>query len=203
MTSTLLPSTTVVPFTLEANGSTCAMWFAQIGAPKLTRTIEHEQRQRGHRDVVAHEPPPGEEPGILPRHLPGGLAGGERDARRLRLEGELRHAVAASLATSPTTWASSMYHCGLNTNPLTRLDTKLSCFGLNIATHGAWSATSLSACAHIVLAVLTSSDAVAPALSMLAWISLLQNCAMFGLEFEFLWIEPHPSRTCRKSDGAG
>ena len=74
---------------------------------------------------------------------------------------------------------------------------------MNIATHGAWSAMSLSACAHIVLAVLTSSDAVAPALSMLAWISLLQNCAMFGLEFEFLWIEPHPSRTCRKSDGAG
>src|SRR4029079_8965573 len=39
ITSTFLPSTTVVPFTLEENGSTCAMWFAQIGAPKLTTTI--------------------------------------------------------------------------------------------------------------------------------------------------------------------
>ena len=70
--------------------------------PEADQDDRHEQRQRGHRDAVAREPPPGEEPGILPRHLPGGLAGGERDARRLRLEGELRHAVAASLATSPT-----------------------------------------------------------------------------------------------------
>ena len=41
------------------------------------------------------------------------------------------------------------------------------------------------------------------ALSIFAWIPLLQNSAMLGLELLFGWNEPQPRRMFRKSDAAG
>jgi hypothetical protein len=35
------------------------------------------------------------------------------------------------------------------------------------------------------------------------WMAGSQNSAMFGLASLFGWIEPQPSRTFRKSEGAG
>jgi hypothetical protein len=61
----------------------------------------------------------------------------------------------------------------------------------------------LSTWAQILFPAAGSVMPTLPALSILAWMPLLQNCAMFGLEFEPGWIEPHPSRMTRKSDAAG
>src|SRR3954447_14207165 len=49
-------------------------------------------------------------------------------------------------------WSSSMYHCGLNRYPDTRSERTSMYFGLNIATHGAWSVTAWSAWDHSLLA---------------------------------------------------
>ena len=46
-------------------------------------------------------------------------------------------------------------------------------------------------------------DAICSAWSILAWIDLSQNAAMFGLASLFGWMDPQPSSTFRKSDGAG
>src|SRR2546421_461333 len=43
---------------------------------------------------------------------------------------------------------------------------------------------------------------MAPAWSIFAWMGLLQNSAMFGLELLLGWNEPHPSRMSRKSEEA-
>ena len=76
-------------------------------------------------------------------------------------------------------------------------------FGLYIETHGAWSVTSLSTFAQILFPAVGSVIPTLPAWSMSAWIFLSQNSAMFGLELEFGWIEPQPSRMLRKSEAAG
>ncbi len=95
------------------------------------------------------------------------------------------------------------YHCGLNTKPFTRFATKLICFWFIIATHGAWSVTSLSTCAHWLLAAVWSVRPVWPAWSIFDWMAWLQNAAMFGLELLFGWNEPQPRRMSRKSEAAG
>src|SRR5205823_12198658 len=96
-----------------------------------------------------------------------------------------------------------MYHCGFHWYPCTRDDRKSICFGLNMSTHGAWSVTAWSTCAQSAFAPEGFVTPICSAWSILAWIDLLQNSAMFGLASLPGWIDPHPSRTFRKSDGVG
>src|SRR3954453_17236963 len=205
-TSILLPSTTVVPLRLFANGAACATCFAYSGAAKVTTTIRTNSTSAASATRLRMNRRPARRQGLFPA-ISRAVSPGARTTAPAGSGSYANSAIpaAASLARPHFTdaWARRKYHCGLNWKPFTRDEVKSSIFVLTSATHGALSVVALSTPCHCWFAASVSSSAVALALSICASMPLSQNCAMFGLEFEFGWNDPQPSRMSRKSDAAG